>query len=114
MKLRAVHILAPFALLALVGCDSAQEVVDDAARVTAKATVQKVLTAHLPQGVPANLVTPYSDCIIDGASAGEIFRLSRASVSGVDADTIGLVTTIIRRPQTSACIGKAALDPGAG
>jgi hypothetical protein len=67
MTLKAAYLAGALALLA--GCDTAQKAVDDAARVTAKATVEKVLTAHLPETVPAKLVTPYSSCIIDNASA---------------------------------------------
>ena len=106
MTLKAAYLAGAFALLA--GCDTAQQAVDDAARVTAKATVEKVLTAHLPETVPAKLVTPYSSCIIDNASANELFKLSRASITGVEPSTIGLVTDIIQRRATTTCIAKAS------
>jgi len=114
MRIRAAHILPALAFAALAGCDEAQEAVDDAARVTAKATVEKVLTVHLPEGVPSELVTPYSDCIIDSATGNELFRLSRASVTGIDADEIALVTDIIQRPETTACISRKALGVQSG
>ncbi len=112
MKSRARHIklsLGMVALVALAACEQAQEAVDDAARVTAKATIEKVLTVHLPVGVPAKLVTPYSDCLIDSASAKELFKLSRASVTGVDADTIAVVTDLLQRPASTTCIAKASV-----
>ena len=107
MRLGALYLAGALAFLA--GCDTAQEAVDDAARVTAKATIEKVLTAHLPVGVPAKLVTPYSDCLIDSASAKELFKLSRASVTGVDADTISLVTDMLQRPASTKCIAEATV-----
>ncbi len=106
MRLGAAYLAGAAVLLA--GCETAEKAVDDAARVTAKATVEKVLTAHLPGGIAGDKVTPYSDCIIDNASANELFKLSRASVTGVDEQTIGLVTDIIQRPATTTCIGGAA------
>ena len=112
MKVTARHIklgLSAVAFVALAACDTAQEAVDDAARVTAKATIEKVLTAHLPVGVPAKLVTPYSDCLIDSASASELFKLSRASVTGVDAETISLVTDMLQRPDSTKCIAEASV-----
>ena len=105
MRLRAAYLAGALALLA--GCDTAEKAVDDAARVTAKATVEKVLTAHLPDSIPQKLVTPYSSCIIDNAGAKELFTLSRASITGVEPSTIGLVTDIIQRRATTTCIAKA-------
>lgn len=106
MKLTAAYLAGALALLA--GCDTAQQAVDDAARLTAKATVEKVLTAHLPESLPVKLVTPYSGCVIDNASANELFKLSRASITGVEPSTIGLVTDIIQRPATTKCIARAS------
>ncbi|MBU2983535.1 hypothetical protein KO498_17140 [Lentibacter algarum] len=106
MRLRAAYLVG---ILALAGCDTAQEAVDDAARVTAKATVEKVLTAHLPNTVPAKLVTPYSDCLIDAANSSELFSLSRDAVAGVDADTIALVTDLLQRPAATKCIAEATV-----
>ncbi|MCV2894081.1 hypothetical protein [Lentibacter sp. XHP0401] len=105
MMLKTVYLAG--ALVLLAGCDTAEKAVDDAARVTAKATVEKVLTAHLPNTIPQKMVTPYSDCIIDNSNANELFKLSRASITGVEASTIALVTDIIQRPATTTCIAKA-------
>ena len=96
-------------VLALASCDSAQEAVDDAARVTAKATIEKVLTAHLPESIPAKLVTPYSDCVIEAATSSELFSLSRDAVTGVDAGTIALVTELMQRRTATKCIAEATL-----
>ncbi|WP_298679490.1 hypothetical protein [uncultured Lentibacter sp.] len=106
MGLRAAYLAGALALLA--GCDTAEKAVDDAARVTAKATVEKVLTAHLPQSLAQSQITPYSECILTHASGRELFRLSRAAITGVAPSTIGLVTDIIQRPATTTCIAKAS------
>lgn len=95
-------------LLTVSSCAETQAAVDTSARNAAKATVEKVVVTELP-GVPASQVTPYSDCIIDSASAKEIFKLSSAAVLGVQPDTVSLVTDIVERPTTLKCIASAAL-----
>lgn len=107
MRLRAAHMLMAGAVVALAGCDTAEEAVDDAARVPAKATVEKVLTVHLPESVPQAQIGNYSDCIIDNSGVSEIREFAKASVLGVDDDTIKTVRVVLTKPETVTCITKA-------
>ena len=74
-------------LAALSACVEVQQVVDDTARQGSKGVVTEVLATRFPQ-VPKELITPFTDCIIDNASALELRELARAAVVGVAAPNL--------------------------
>lgn len=91
---------------ALSGCMGASKAADAIARDQAKSVVNGVVEAQAP-GVN---VAPVTDCIIDAASAGEILTIARASVTGVDNNTVNLVLDISKRPDAVKCIAKNGLS----
>ncbi|TWI34968.1 hypothetical protein [Paracoccus sulfuroxidans] len=74
--------------------------VDTAARTTARVVINREMARRLPG---AN-VAPYTDCVIDNASASELASI----VSSGDAGAAGTVAGIVGRPATSQCIARAA------
>ncbi|MEX3314555.1 hypothetical protein [Sulfitobacter sp. PS-8MA] len=98
-------------LLALSACVEVQQAVDDTARQGSKGVVTEILATRFPQ-VPKELITPFTDCIIDNASALELRELARAAVVGVEPTTTGTVRAILARPETRTCLLAAA--PAAG
>ena len=96
------------AALGLAACDEAQRAVDETARAAAKSAVAETLVTQFPQ-VPKASVTPFTDCIIDNASAGEIAEFARDSVVGVSETTIILIRTVLQRPGTQSCVARAGL-----
>lgn len=96
------------ALLSLAGCTELQQARDELARQSARAAVDEVLVTRFP-GVDGTRVTPYTDCVIDNASAREIGNLARAAVAGVEPDTVSLVFDIAQRRETTACLLQAGL-----
>jgi hypothetical protein len=105
--------LLTVSLMALVGCESATQAVDDVARRSAKAAVAETLTTQFPS-VPNKVVTPFSDCIIDNSNTSEIAKFAKAAVVGVDETTVTLVRTILSRPETTQCVTKAGVAALAG
>ena len=93
------------AMLTLTACDSAQEAVTKGTRDTAKTVVNQVVESKFP-GVNA---APITDCIIDNASVSEILTIAKASVVGVQQDTVDTVIDISQRPETATCIAKNSL-----
>ena len=103
--------IAAGVFLFVSACAETQQAVDGVARDAAKSTVSKALTTRFP-AVPAAAVTPFTDCVIDNASAREIGLLARDAVVGVSDSTVQLITDVIARPDTTKCIataGRAAL-----
>lgn len=99
------------ALLALGACDETTKAVDEAARRSAKVAVTEAIATRIP-GVPKQLITPFTDCVIDNSSANEIGQFAKAAVLGVTDETATLVRTVIERPETQNCVlraGAAAL-----
>jgi hypothetical protein len=95
--------LVLFATLSLAACSSAQQ--DFLARDAAKQAVRPVLAERFP-GIP---LEPASDCIIDNATAQEIFALAADSVTGPTASTAEIVTRIVSRPETIQCLATEGL-----
>ncbi|MEP5155580.1 succinate dehydrogenase [Planktotalea sp.] len=92
--------------VALGACVStASDTADQLARTTAKSVVNGIVADKFP-GVDAS---PITDCIIDAASAAEIFEIAKAGATGVTADTVETVTTIAARPDTVSCISQNGL-----
>lgn len=96
--------------LLLPACAELQQSADATARTAARATVDEVLVTRFP-GVDGDRVTPYTNCVIDNASASEIANLARSAVTGVNDATVSLVTGMIQRPEISACLLRAGLAP---
>ena len=105
--------LATLALIAatLTACTQVQQAVDDTARQGAKGVVTETLATRFPQ-VPKELITPFTDCIIDNASALEIRDFARAAIVGVDEQTVTTVRTVLARPETVQCLQSRALSNG--
>lgn len=103
--MRALLILS---LLGLAACAETTQAVDDVARRSAKAAVTETLVTRFPM-VPKATVTPFSDCIIDNASAREIGEFAKDAVIGVRETTAVLVRGVLERPETQSCITKAGL-----
>lgn len=95
----------------LGACDQVERAVDNTARQGAKGVVAETLATRFPQ-VPQNLITPFTDCVIDNASASEIRDFARAAVVGVDESTVTTVRNVLSRPETVKCLGTQAAARG--
>ena len=102
--------LAICAALALAGCEEASQATDRVARDSAKKAVAEVIVTRFPM-VTKEMVTPYTDCVIDNAEAREIARLAGAAVMGADEDTFILVRSIATRPGTVKCVARRGVLP---
>ncbi len=98
-------------LIAVTACAPIQQAVDDTARAGAKGVVTETLATRFPQ-VPKQLITPFTDCIIDNASALEIRDFARAAVVGVDDQMVATVRAVLSRPETAQCLQARALSSG--
>jgi hypothetical protein len=107
-----MRILAAFAVVAaLAACTEVQTAVDNTARQGAKGVVTETLATRFPQ-VPKQLIEPFTDCIIDNSTAGEIQEYVKAAVRGVDDGTAATVKTVLSRPETVSCLRSATLNGG--
>ena len=95
-------------VLALAGCNELTQAVDNTARQGAKSVVTETLATRFPQ-VPKELITPFTDCVIDNSSASEIRDFAGAAVVGVDESTVETVRAVLGRPETVRCLGTQAL-----
>jgi hypothetical protein len=102
-----MRLILTSALAALTGLSACGDngLADQLARKEAKDAVRPVLSQRFP-GVP---LEPATDCIIDNASAGEIFTLAKAGVTGLGPDETQLVVEIATRPETLECLLKDGL-----
>ncbi|WP_299688904.1 hypothetical protein [uncultured Tateyamaria sp.] len=103
-----IRTLALVTLLTLTACAEATQAVDDVARRSAKAAVAETLTTRFP-AVPKQAVTPFTDCVIDNATAREIGEFAKDAVIGVSETTVALVTQVLQRPETQQCVTRAGL-----
>jgi len=87
-----IRALAILSVLTIAGCTEVTQAVDNTARQGAKGVVTEVLATRFPQ-VPKELITPFTDCIIDNSDAGEIQEYVKAAVRGVDEGTAATVKT---------------------
>ena len=83
----------------------------DVVRQGAKGVVTETLATRFPQ-VPKELITPFTDCIIDNSSALEIRDFAKAAVLGVDDQTVATVRAVLARPETVQCLQTTALRSG--
>lgn len=93
--------------LLLPACAQVYEATDRAARETSKSAVNEVILTRFPQ-VPKALVEPFTDCVVDNASASEINELTRFAVIGSDAQTADIVRGVLSRPETQQCLSARA------
>ncbi|WP_415921469.1 hypothetical protein [Tateyamaria sp. SN6-1] len=103
-----IRALPLVALLTVTACAEATEAVDGVARRSAKAAVSETLTTRFP-AVPKAAVTPFTDCVIDNATAREIGEFAKDAVIGVSETTVALVTQVLQRPETQQCVTRAGL-----
>ncbi|MEP5728425.1 MAG: hypothetical protein ABJL67_03515 [Sulfitobacter sp.] len=103
--------LAAALLLFAMACAPVQEAVDNTARQGAKSVVTETLATRFPQ-VPKQLITPFTDCIIDNSSALEIREFAKAAIVGVDDGTVATVKAVLARPETVQCLQTSALSTG--
>lgn len=100
---------ALIALLTLAACEEATQAVDDVARRSAKSAVSETIVTRFP-AVPAQAVTPFTDCVIDNSSAREIGEFAKDAVIGVSETTVTLVQSVLARSETQQCIVRAGLS----
>lgn len=97
----------------LAACSDVEQAVDNTARKAAKGVVTETLATRFPQ-VPKELITPFTDCIIDNSNAQEIRQYARAAIVGVDDAVATTVRGVLARPQTVQCLQASALKSGLG
>ncbi|SEK57945.1 hypothetical protein SAMN05444413_102257 [Roseivivax marinus] len=90
--------------LLLVGACTAQTQ-DQIARNAARSTVNRIVLERYP-GVP---VEPAIGCVIDNASAQQIYALAADSVTGPTASSAQIVAEIVQRPETLTCLAAEGL-----
>ena len=105
-----IRFALPLCLL-LGACNQGQTAVDNTAREGAKNVVIETLATRFPQ-VPKELITPFTDCIIDNATAGEIRDIAKAGLVGIDESTAGIITNVLSRPETVSCLRDKSLSAG--
>lgn len=101
--MRALLLALPIALSAC-GDDG---LADQLAREQARNAINPVLAQRFP-GVP---LEPASNCIINEASASEIFRLAKAGTVGLSPEDTQLVVDIATRPDTIKCLLESGITP---
>ena len=100
--------LALMACLGLAACAETQTFADDVARRSAKAAVSEALVTRFP-AVPEAAVTPFTDCIIDNASAREIAEFAKDAVVGTSETTVSLIRGVLARTETQTCVAREGL-----
>ncbi|MEP5758006.1 MAG: succinate dehydrogenase [Litoreibacter sp.] len=80
---------------------------DRVARDQARNAINPVLADQFP-GVP---LEPATNCVINEASASEIFRLAKAGTVGLEPEDTQLVIEIATRPDTVQCLVRDGLAP---
>jgi len=80
---------------------------DQLARDQARNAINPVLAQRFP-GVP---LEPATNCVINEASASEIFRLAKAGTVGLSPEDTQLVVEIATRPDTIKCLLESGITP---
>ncbi len=104
-------ILMAMTATVLFGCVEVQTAVDNTARTAAKGVITETLATRFPQ-VPKELITPFTDCVIDNSTALEVREYARAAVIGVNDNTTAIVRGVLSRPETVQCLQSRALSSG--
>jgi hypothetical protein len=94
------------AALMLSGCAD-DGLADRIARDQAREAINPVLANRFP-GVP---LEPATNCIINEASASEIFQLAKAGTVGLSPEDTQLVVDIATRPDTIKCLLESGITP---
>lgn len=109
-----IRVILVSAALVLTGCDQFQSAsnkvtaaADQTGRKAATSAVTEVIAINFPQ-VPKPLIEAFTGCVIDNAQAVEVRELAKASVVGVDDDTVAVVRNILSRPATQTCLRNRA------
>ncbi len=92
--------LALSALVAISGCEMAQQAADDVTRGQAKRAVNGVVAERFP-GVNA---APVTDCIIEEATAQEILQIAASYTTGATGEVTQMVLQIAQRPAAATCM----------
>lgn len=95
------------ALLALAACTEIQTATDKAGRDAAKTIMPQALAVYFPQ-VPKQLFTPFTNCVVDHASASDVQSLAADAVVGVDEGTADTIRRVLGYPSTQDCLRQAA------
>lgn len=102
--MRIMVALAAVMVLASCGDDG---IADQLARDQARKAVNPVLAERFP-GVP---LEPATNCVIDNASASEIFQLAKAGATTVSQTDVELIVQIATRKETIQCLLEDGLTP---
>lgn len=89
----------------LAACDT--PLADEIARDQARKAVNPVLAERFP-GVP---LEPASNCVINNASASEIFQLAKAGATTVSQTDVELIVQIATRRETIQCLLEDGIAP---
>lgn len=100
-------------VFALTACTEASQRVDTIAREGTKSVVTETIATRFPQ-VPKQLITPFTDCIIDNADAVEVRTFAKSAVIGVDDTTVATVRAILARPGTQRCLTQSSVGTATG
>ncbi|MEM1073541.1 MAG: hypothetical protein AAF665_11240 [Pseudomonadota bacterium] len=112
LGLNRTQCLALAVPLALASCTDIQNATDKAGRDAAKTIMPEALAIYFPQ-VPKELYTPFTNCVVDFATASEVQTLASDAVIGIDQATADTIRQILARPDTQNCLQQAAPDAAA-
>lgn len=90
-------------VLALGACTEVQTAADRTGRQAATSAVTQVIAINFPQ-VPKPLIEAFTSCVVDNAQAVEVRELAKASLVGIDDDTVAVVRNVLSRPATQTCL----------
>jgi hypothetical protein len=102
-----MRLLASISVMASLSACGDNGLADQLARDQARKAVNPVLAERFP-GVP---LEPASNCVINSASASEIFQLARAGATTVSQTDVELIVQIATRQETIQCLLEDGLTP---
>jgi len=100
-------LIAMSIFLALTACEQATQRVDGMAREGAKGVVTEAIATRFPQ-VPKELITPFTNCVIDNADATEVRVFAKSAIIGVDDTTVATIRSVLSRPDTVQCLSRSS------
>jgi hypothetical protein len=100
------YVIFVLAAFAISGCAD-DGIADQIARDQARNAINPVLAKRFP-GVP---LEPATNCVINEASASELFRLAKAGTVGLSPEDTQLVVDIATRPETIKCLLESGITP---
>lgn len=103
-----IRVIILTSVLALSACTEVQNAADKTGRKAATSAVTEVVAIHFPQ-VPKALIETFTGCVIENAQAVEVRELAKASIVGIDDDTVAVVRNVMSRPATQTCLRERAL-----